>query len=506
MAFDHTRPILISMPQHAAARLMLAGVSFLLVALSLLSIVGPQHVEPDWSVQVCLNLSLFIIAYSVFLVATYRTLYCFGLAYVTSIVLFHLGSIVAIALGIIQADSIALSLLDESSIRLASWYTIYGLGAFGIGYALGFRREKIAVPKQVLRSTLDHEFFYGIGLFLASSVFLALAVQSLGNLLAYSRMDFFQSKDDIRGFGALLMIFPSTLIALVIGANRPLQRIIAYSIGFCGFALLLLSGYRTSALYPLMIGAILWIKTGRRIPAMVALALVVSVIIAIPIVGILRQAGPYNALNKQQLTDAANQSDWRNSFISMGQTNGILAEMLALVPARDPYRYGMTYVDALIDAVPNITMEHSESPRELLSRLNTQPGDDPARQLPLNDWLTYRIAPDQFFSGAGTGSSAIGEAYVNFGIVGVFFVFVLFGFGLARLDGLNLRHRPWLLLLISIGLFHFCRTARDDMANFTKPFAFGLIVVLLWSLVLRALRRTGWFRAWLPQKRSAFHL
>jgi oligosaccharide repeat unit polymerase len=189
----------------------------------------------------------------------------------------------------------------------------------------------------------------------------------------------------------------------------------------------------------------------------------------------------------------------------MGQTNGILAEILHLVPERDPYRYGMTYVDALIDAIPNVTFKNAESPRELLSRLNTRPGDDPARQLPLNDWLTYRIAPDQFFMGAGTGSSAIGEAYANFGVPGVFVIFVLFGFGLARLDGVNLQHRPWLLVLISIGLFHFCRTARDDFANFTKPFMFGFIIVLVWSLVLRFLRRTGWFAGWIPQRRRALH-
>ncbi|MDY0882763.1 O-antigen polysaccharide polymerase Wzy [Dongia soli] len=504
MSFATDRQILVRLPQYPLARLILILVSFGLIALALLDILGPKYTDNIWSQTVSICLLVWIIAFSAFLLATHKSLYCFGLAYVIALVLFHLGSIVAIAVGILRPDDVAIE-LSEQGIRLASWYTIYALGAFGIGYAVGLRIERRVIPVQTVRATLDLEFFYGFGLLLASCVFLALAIQALGNLLNYSRLDLFQTKDDVRGFGAMLMVFPSSLIALVIGANRPTQRLIAYSIGFIGFALLVLSGYRTSALYPVMIGAILWVKTGRRIPNVLAIGMIVAVMIAIPIIGTLRQTGPYGALNQQQLSEAADQSDWRAGLVSMGQTNGILGAMLDLVPRRDPYRYGESYITAVIQAFPNIGMKHAESPRELINRLKTEPGGDPARRLPLNDWLTYRIAPDQFFMGAGTGSSAIGEAYVNFGVAGVFFVFVLFGFGLSRLDGLNLRHRPWLLLTISVGMFHFCRTVRDDISNFTKPFVFCLIIILLWTLVLKAMRRTGILARWVPQVRSTPH-
>jgi oligosaccharide repeat unit polymerase len=504
MSFATDRQILVPLPQYPVARLILLAVSFGLLALALLDILGPQYTDSIWSQTVSICLLVWIVTFAGFLLATHKSLYCFGLAYVIALVLFHLGSIVAIAVGILLPEDVSLQ-LTEQGIRLASWYTIYALGAFGIGYAAGFRIERRVVPVQTVRATLDLEFFYGFGLLLASFVFLALAIQSLGNLLTYSRLDLFQSKDDVRGFGAMLMVFPSSLIALVVGANRPTQRLVAYSIGLIGFALLVLSGYRTSALYPVMIGAILWVKTGRRIPNVLAIGMIVAVMIAIPIIGALRQTGPYGALDQQQLSEAADQSDWRGGLVSMGQTNGILASMLDLVPRRDPYRYGESYIDAVLQAFPNIGMKHSESPRELINRLKTRPGGDPARLLPLNDWLTYRIAPDQFFMGAGTGSSSIGEAYVNFGVPGVFVAFVLFGFGFSRLDGLNLRHRPWLLLLLSVGMFHFCRTVRDDISNFTKPFVFCLIIILLWTLVLKAMRRTGILANWVPQVKSTPH-
>jgi oligosaccharide repeat unit polymerase len=494
----------VPLPQFPLARLIMIGVSFGLLALALLDILGPKYTDNIWSQTVGIALLVWIVTFSFFLLATHKSLYCFGLAYVIALVLFHLGSVIAIAVGVLRPEEVTLE-LSEQGIRLASWYTIYALGSFGIGYAAGLRIERRVVPTQTLRATLDLEFFYGFGLLLASCVFLAFAVQSLGNLLNYSRIELFQTKEDVRGFGAMLMVFPASLIALVIGANRPTQRLIAYGIGLIGFALLLLSGYRTSALYPLMIGAILWVKTGRRIPGLVAATMIIGVMIAIPIIGALRQTGPYGALDQQQLAEAADQSDWRAGLISMGQTNGILAAMLDLVPARDPYRYGSSYVDAVVQAFPNIGMKHAESPRELINRLKAAGNGDPARSLPLNDWLTYRIAPDQFFTGAGTGSSAIGEAYVNFGVAGVFFVFVLFGFGLSRIDGVNLKHRPWLLLLCSVGMFHFCRTVRDDISNFTKPFVFSLIIILLWTLVLKAMRRTGILAKWVPQVQSTPH-
>lgn len=420
-------------------------------------------------------------------VGALRTPYSFGGAFVVMLILFHLGITVPHSLGIIDAHDLLTGSLDLWLER-ATWYTVLGLGSFGIGYALGLRPDRTTATRDQAREAQAICFRYGLGLLVAAAIFLGLAIHTFGNLLDYSRIDFFRTSADTRGFGAFMMTFPAALVLLAIGAQTPLQRMFAYSLAAAGFAAILLSGYRSDALYPLFAGVILRVKTGHRIPVGVAIIGIILVILSIPAIGLLRADGTYKDISYAKVEAAAAESDWRNGLIEMGQTAGVLAHTLRLVPAEDPFRYGASYLDAILEALPNVSITQRRSARTVGNELSEGAQKFVSGLSPAN-WLTYRLSPQKFYSGEGLGFSAIAEAYLNFGTLGVIAVMALFGVALARLDGLDLLARPIWLLFCGATLFHFLRTSRNEFSNFAKPFVFIVIIFLVWHVALLLLSR-----------------
>lgn len=363
----------------------------------------------------------------------------------------------------------------------ANWYVVLALGCLGIGSVPTLQPIERCVTSEQTESVLRVAYWYGLGLLVASAIFLIIAIASLGNLLAYSRVDFFRGAGDTRGLGVFLMIFPSALLLLAIGATTRVQYLFATVVGVLGFLILLFSGYRTSALFPAIQGGIIWVKTGRRIPRTLALSTIFLFALSISIIGTLRQAGSYDSLDSEDLERSIESSSLRDTFL-LGQTGGLLGHVLRLVPSHDPFRYGATYLNAFPDSLPNLTGTMQESARAAAIR---EAMSDPTAlsRMPPSDWLTYHIAHWAFGKGQGVGFTTIGEAYLNFGTVGVVLFFLFLGFLLGRLDTLCLLRRPRTFLFCSTMLWHLMRTVRDDFANFVKPAAFTLIVLALWRLV-----------------------
>jgi len=472
--------------RHPIGRLPLLLASGLLLIVALFDLLQDSPIGSNWHVAPSVGA---LIWGGVFLLTTIRTLgtpYSFGVAYVVMLALFHLGITVPQALGIFDARDLLTGSLDPWLAR-ATWYTVLALGSFGLGYAAALRVERRQATPEAARAALGMIYRYGLGLLIAAAIFLVLAIHSFGNLLEYSRADLFNTSADTRGFGAFMMTFPAALLVLTIGARTPTQRLFAYGLALLGFAAILLSGYRSSALYPLLLGAVLWVKTGRRIPIGVAAAAVALVVLSIPVIGLLRANGPYRDLSYQKVEAAAAASDWRSGILEMGQTAGVLGHTLRLVPASDPYRFGASYLHAVLDALPNVGVDQDQSARAVGGL--AEGAEDFVAGLSPSNWLTYRLSPQKFYSGQGLGFSAIAEAYLNFGTAGVVLMMALFGIALARLDGLDLLARPVALLLVAATMFHFVRTVRNEFSNFAKPFVFMLVIFLIWRAALFLLGR-----------------
>lgn len=455
--------------------------SLIISLLALVHILGLVRYTEGWQLSVASTSAIWLTVFVLCAYAKHKTLYLFSNFYVAMLALFHLGVTYSDAFGLFP-DVRWHNSTDPWLIQ-ANWYSVFALACFGTGFTFTLPGKR-PIPTHAIRNpALRSAHSCGIGLFACSLLLLSFAILSLGNLLAYSRSDFFQGVGDTRALGVFLMIFPSALILLLLGAATFRERILAALLATAGFVLLLLSGYRTSALYPLILTAILWVKTGRPIPRIVATFGILLIAFSISAVGMLRLMGSYQSLDSEDFKESIEKSSIKDTFV-LGQTSGLLAHVLRLVPDQYPFRYGMTHINSIKDSIPNVTSAIQESPRVTAMRrslLNRETLSD----LPPSDWLTYHVAHWAFTKGHGVGFTSIGESYLNFGIIGVMVFFLLFGYLLGKLDNVDLSRHPMALVFSSSLLWHFIRTVRDDMGNFYKPALFTLIILLVWSILFK---------------------
>ena len=478
----------------ARGGLLLASTIALLVALWQIG-QGPSG-HGDWPLLVSGACAGWLLVHALASYAAFRSVYLLSSFYAAALLLFHLAAPMVDAVGWLPGQAMSFPDIVPSWLELSAWYVLLALASFGIGQAWGFGRGGVRNARRAMPARVQAFLFRdGIGLLLVSCGLLAWVFATVGNLLAFSRAELFRGVGDTRGLGVFLMVFPSALVLLVFGARAGVVKIAVGALALAGFALIMLSGYRTSAIYPLIVGAILWRKSGRRIPLALAAGGLVMLVLAISFVGVLRQAGPYAAMDRSAVTEAWRQTTPKDT-VRLGQTGALLAHVLRLVPEQDGYRYGMTYLESLRQSLPNMSSQIADSPRQAVKRGTFTRAT--FERLAPSDWLTYRIAPWAFDIGQGVGFTTIGEAYLNFGTPGVVAFFLVLGYVLARLDRIDVATHPYAFLFCAAFSWHLIRTVRDDFSNFTKPALFTVLILAAWRF---ACWLAGW-RVAVPGKRT----
>jgi oligosaccharide repeat unit polymerase len=466
------------------APIILLSVSLVVAFTSLFYILDGGGVA-NWTMVVAAQSLIWGAAYMLTSHVYHKSIYQFASAYILPLVLFHLGITIPDAFGLFDGLG-----WPEGSMNIwfemSGYFTVLALGALGVGISLSMllgKKEERTLTPLILYRTQAIAYYDGLWLLAVSVAMLGLAIGSMGNLLNYNRVDFFRATEDTRGLGVLLMTFPSCLVLLGIGARTRRQKMLGYSICLIGAILLLLSGYRASAMFPAIIAVVLWVKTGRRVPLLVAGAAIIIVTIIIPASGALRSAGTYADITFEGIGASLDESTLQETFRTMGQTGGVAAHVYRLVPRVDPYRYGDTYVDAFTNAFPNILPEMGENKR--LIGKNKAYTDEITNTIP-SDWLTYRIAKDKFDRGEGVGFSGVAEPYLNFGWIGIIAYFSILGFLLNKIDQMNLVQRPNIILFGAAMYWPLMRSVRNDFATFVKPAVFILIFIVFWRLACKS--------------------
>ena len=467
------------------ALLSLGALSFVILALAAFNISDTSRADKDWPVPIALSALIWLIGYFVLTRLAFGTFYLYGNAFVVVLTIFHLGLTIPQGLGLNLPDAWATTGNYAYWLELSGWYTLLALASYGIGTGLATLIQPrtgdptLHDPQETLR------FMYrmGIGGLIASAVFLTLAISSYGNILEYSRADFFRGSEDIRGWGVFLMIFPVSLTLVVLGATSTTERLFGYPIAILGFIALMLSGYRGVTLYPALAGIITWVKIGRKIPSWVAASTIVFVLLAVPAIGALRLDVAYKDITAERVVEKFQESSIEET-LTLGGTGGVLAHALRLVPDKDPFFSGRTYLSATTEAIPNF-MPRGEEIKERISLVNDIEVYTPG------EWITARVDPERFRNGGGLGFTAIGEAYINFGFLGVIFVFATLGIFFIWLERIDLMSRPYALFFCLTILPFFFRFIRNQFSSLTKPAVFVLIIFFAVGIVLLVIRHLG---------------
>ena len=458
--------------------------SALAVAAATLAILSKSSGSDAWIEQISIISIIWLFVYLSTTWLYFRNPYLFATAFIGPLCVFHL-SWVYIQFFELEDIVVFHSAQNSGSYAVAAWYVLLALGSLGIGLAVAMTRKqrplrRLSVDFSTKEQSLQLLFWMGIGLLAASSIFFAMFVIAVGNPLAYSRIEFFETGVAGRGLGAFLIVFPGAVTALLIGATGRGKILFAITLTILASVVLLFSGYRSAFFFPVLSGIVLYTKVRGHIPLWVSVIGLLAMVVIIPGIGKLRNI-EYGQMNADSLNQSIVESRPIDTFIELGGTLGVLADALIVVPNKTSYLFGRSYFIAAQQAVPNIGLHRNESERAS-SRGRVLLDREAIFDLSPADWLTYYVDPWKFRVGQGVGFSGIAEPYINFGYVGVLFGFVLIGFLLGRFDACKLVYHPWLLVFAATLFWAFLKTVRNTSGNFIKPLVFVAVICAIWRL------------------------
>lgn len=419
----------------------------------------------------------------------FGTPYLFASAYILCLFVFHFGLLVQDGLGLIRIIQWE-GPIGAWAVR-AGWYANLALACIGTGFSAYALRSKAArmqspeVTHAVASQNLAWLYQQGIGLLVAAGLLLVLSIYTLGNIFALTRMQLF-FEHDTRFIAVFSMFAPAAATALVVAAQTRRQRRFAYLVAAVAFCFFIFLGQRSTAMFPTLVGAVVWVKIGRRINPLLAAAGILSALLIIPVVGYLRTLGTYGEITSAAaLSRASQQAEIGAGFREMGGAIGPLIYTLKLIPAEEPYRFGNTYLQYLGFVIPNLGLRPDTSHSRAAAGLNSRPTKEALFDMFPGDWATFQINRSMFDAGGGAGFSGVAEPYFNFGLAGVLVFFLALGLFLAKIDCRALvLHRNWLLFATVIYSF-LLPTVRNDFGIFVKPAGFVLIALGIWKLVRR---------------------
>jgi oligosaccharide repeat unit polymerase len=468
----------------------LLGVSLVVVALASIEIQSSFSIGENWATPIALVTLIWLGCYSATTWLYFGHPYLFSNAYVAALAIFHLGLLVPFGLGMVDVPAWETS--QGRWIRVAGWYVALALAMFGIGLAISClrHRQRRAIHESSEQAALTEQNLarlrnLGIGLAIAAVLGLVIATFRLGNLLAYTRFDLFFRSSDPRFLSLFFYMGPTAAVVLVITARTHAQKLASYGYAAAIFLVVLLSGNRSWALFPMMAGVVLWVKVGRKLPLTVAAGLVAAVLIAIPTIAMVRSLGSYEDISLRDIQAAREQSTVKAALIEMGSTLNALAVTLEFIPEVEPYRWGKPFLIYLRQAIPNVglTANQDYARDTVYAKLMS----DPKAVLDLEpaDWTSWKVIPESFLYGAGTGFSAVAEPYFSFGYLGVLVWFLAMGAFLGRMDLKDLRLDFRWLVFGAIFFWSLPVTSRNSFGVFTKPAALILAVLAIWIAVRR---------------------
>lgn len=460
--------------------------SFALAVVSLTMIIVPPEVSPNWPMAAAGGFFAWALLYLIGSYHYYRTVYLFTTAYMICLAIFHLGHIFAHITGLYDLQYLVTG--DMAFwYQQAIWHVNLAFASLGLGVGLSLRTVRVIgdagdLSTDVVSRNLTYAFGIGFLLMLAALAGMLLLGASVGNIMRFSRAEIFSGVGDTRGFGFFLILAPSAMVLLVTTARSSLQKRFAYGTCLVIALLILFFGYRSSVMFPGLIAAILWVKLGKRIPIPVVIVAVMIVLVAIPSVRYLRAQGAYESLSGNDVTAALAQAeDTKQILIELGGVSSVVAYVVKTVPEQWPYRLGQSYWLAFKDSIPNIGLHIAESKRADLLAGGVVDKAVLGAMHPA-DWYTYIVDRWLFNNGGGAGFSTIAEAYLNFGLAGILSYFGGLGFLLGRLDQVDLRTRPKLLVFSGAMLWPLMKTVRNSFGVFLKPVAFVLVSLLIWKV------------------------
>lgn len=110
--------------------------------------------------------------------------------------------------------------------------------------------------------------------------------------------------------------------------------------------------------------------------------------------------------------------------------------------------------------------------------------------------ITYEFRDKFFYSQslvsdvASTGFSALLEAYMNFGMIGILFLYILFGYFIGNIEKKRVESKSYLFMLWYMSIFQSITMVfhRSQLANILIDMLFSFIYILLYKIIINLIR------------------
>jgi oligosaccharide repeat unit polymerase len=381
--------------------------------------------------------------------------------YLALLGLFHLGVVVPWALGIYDISHTP-GFVPYGHSRALAMIT-YSILVFQLGLltALGggkFQTRSIIQDEPKLEDS--KVFKVGSSLFLLGSAMFVIGLVRLGSVgydrLTYSETFRLRAESDPRFFGMGITIALIGLSLAAAGGSKQQMRITYVYTGFW-FLTFFYLGFRSPAITAALLVFAVASKKGVRWPRWAPLVAGLILLIAIPVVRVIRE----EPLDERSLSNSLHEMSILDGPAEMGSALRPLTETLDLIGPGN-YRYGMTYLRATKGILPNLALRWEAPATESIDDLS--PGH----------WVTAIVDPWAYKNHGGMGFSGVAEPYMNFGIAGVVVYFFLLAILLVRLEQISIRS-SYSLAMWALLVGPLMWTIRNDFKEFFRPAVWGLL-------------------------------
>lgn len=348
-----------------------------------------------------------------------------------------------------------------------------GLLSFLFGYELAAPKEKIGVFGKIrslptatwtivgtsimLLALIIHiGFILGIGI----RTWLAEGYQVYIYMERYSRYyRLWRVQFHIFSFG-----FGIYLTSVALRHQRLFKGKFGITLFLIYLCLIVLEGGRTQMVTHGMILLLVRHFIIKRIKLKSLIIITICALVLFSSIKIVRNIAAFDISKMIQLLKHARETEqthWYDSLVEMGGSISTVNLTTMLIPGREPYWYGRSYVQAMVHIIPYLS-----------GKLWVYLGVSPSL------WLTYtHFGPES----AGTGFSIAAEGYLNFGLPGVFFHMAIIGIILRWFYtrfATKTSPASTLIFIIAYGLFMI--TVRNHVNLLISPLV--KIIVVAWLL------------------------
>jgi hypothetical protein len=391
----------------------------------------------------------------------------YGLFLVAAI-LFNVNNCVLHAFGL-TSGVFLIGHSDDHINLLAAGAATLGVMSMHLGALLfwGYPRSSAAARRP------DETLFRGPsiigGLFVAAAIIPA-AVQAHRDLTLQMSSSYgaLHRLESATGFDAWQGVLAGFLgpAAFYFFVGRPKSRSRHYltaALVMCTVLTLLFAGDRSDA--TMLLVAFLWLydRCVKKIPKPLLVTVFIGLLAIYPLIHVTRTVTGGQRLSAEVWRNALSQVDKpvQGSLSEMGGSISILAYVIELVPDSRGFDWGMSYLSALQSIVPNFFG-----------------GLHPSVQRSLSIWLVSIVDPYNAVRGGGRGFSFLGEAYLNFGWVGIIVIPWLIGASLSQITRwVASTNNPVAWAAVACMLIFLPKFARAECLELVRPiawFCFGL--------------------------------